>query len=190
MLTLLWRVPLAVLLVVEILSATIITDVQPSFTIFGLILQSTVTWLAFEIMYWYIRKHKKKLFWWIPVSIVIPVYLDAIGDYLFWYDQFRYYDAVLHFIVPAVITSVLANIIPQFRPNILKQSLWPFMIASLVIVIGVVYEIEEYLEDLIFGSNRLGDGFDTANDLLMDVLGALLPAVIIYIYTRIKRAKR
>lgn len=50
---------------------------------------------------------------------------------------------------------------------------------SLSVVIQVVYELEEYVEDLLTGSNRLGDGFDTANDLMLGLFGAMLGALVI-----------
>ncbi|MBU0963868.1 hypothetical protein KKC06_02410, partial [Patescibacteria group bacterium] len=43
---------------------------------------------------------------------------------------------------------------------------------------GVLYELEEYLEDVFTGGNRLGSGVDTANDMMWNTIGALIVVLI------------
>jgi len=52
-----------------------------------------------------------------------------------------------------------------------------------------MYEIEEYLEDYFTGSHRLGDGLDTAEDLMFNIVGGLVVLSIIVIYLKIKEKR-
>ncbi len=55
---------------------------------------------------------------------------------------------------------------------------------------SVFYEIEEYLEDILTGSNRLGDGFDTANDLALGILGGILAAILILKFPKLSISRK
>lgn len=49
-------------------------------------------------------------------------------------------------------------------------------------IFAVLYEVEEYLEDYFFQTNRLGDGPDTANDLMLNLFGGALLIVCLMGY--------
>ena len=72
----------------------------------------------------------------------------------------------------------------NFSISLRCKLLFVFCILS---TLGTIYEIEEYLEDVFFHSNRLGDGYDTANDLLMNNSGAFITLLIIYLIWHVRR---
>ncbi|MBI2415521.1 MAG: hypothetical protein HYV33_02540 [Candidatus Kerfeldbacteria bacterium] len=159
-----WRLPLAVLASTEVLSALDIIPLQPVFTDVGLLLVCLAVWLAFELTSRYLTA------WWMVLPGVIALYLDAGGDYWHWYATVPYYDAALHAFGSGAVACWLWGV--------LRTHGW--LVLTSVISLGTVYEIEEYLEDVITGSHRLGDGPDTANDLLMNLLGVSLAIAVIH----------
>lgn len=179
-----WRGLLGGLVILEIVLFSMAVDTASTYTALGSLLQSVAALLGLEITYRYLRRRNVILRGWISNLIILMTLSDAAGDYLLFYDKFVHYDAYLHFTIPAVVTICLMGIVWSVRPTFLHWPSWPLLVATIVITAGVFYEIEEYLEDVLFGSHRLGDGFDTANDLSMNVLGAFLPALIMYFYLR------
>lgn len=185
----LWRIPLFVLMIVETASATRLITAQPSFTAAGLLLQVVVFYLFFEsVTYWLRKKYRRDLPWWTIGSLVTLIVSDAMGDYLDWYGNVFYFDSLLHLLFPA---AAIINVW-QLRRWLGLTTSYRFLaltIAPCIITLSAFYEIEEYLEDYLTGSHRLGDGFDTANDLLMGVLGSFLPILLGYLYKRFRHTK-
>jgi uncharacterized membrane protein YjdF len=54
-----------------------------------------------------------------------------------------------------------------------------FMAYMTSVLFAVLYEMQEYLEDVFSGSHRLGDGPDTANDLLLNLIGGLVTVLLV-----------
>jgi len=186
----LWRIPLFVLMIVEAASAFNLIKAQPSFTASGLFLQSLVFYIFFETVFHWIRtRHQRVPPWWVAGSLVGLVVLDALGDYLNWYGTQTYFDSGLHFLLPAAAVVGYWQLRKTLGLPTTYRFLW-FTVAPCILTLGALYEIEEYLEDYFTGSHRLGDGFDTANDLLMDLLGAFAPIVLVYLYQRARRVKK
>jgi len=184
-----WRIPLLTLILVEGASFLHLIEAQPSFTTAGLLLQSFVFLIFFEWFHHYIyTKHGRLLPWWIVSGIVLCIVLDATGDYLGWYGSLWYFDTVLHFSLPAAAVAGFWGIRKTLGLETSFSYLW-WTVAPCVTTLGAMYEMEEYLEDYFTGSHRLGDGFDTANDLLMDFLGAFSPVIIVYIIKKVSRGQ-
>ena len=62
----------------------------------------------------------------------------------------------------------------------ISLALMLFISISFVGFFGSLYEIEEYLEDAYYHHRqvRLGDGQDTANDLLMNLVGGFAASAV------------
>lgn len=111
------------------------------------------------------------------------LFVDALGDVLHLYGRFGWYDQFAHLVGGAVVGLVAFNVFWQLEvAGRIRLGGWLRGISVVAIgaLMGVLYEIEEYLEDLWKWHRqvRLGDGPDTANDLLLNILGALVVAVI------------
>ena len=75
-----------------------------------------------------------------------------------------------------------------FKAGRLKLSL--FLAAASTISLGALYEVEEYAEDLLFNTNRLGPGADTADDLLLNIFGVATTVIFITIYYLITHKRK
>ena len=125
--------------------------------------------------------------------------MDAAGDFFHLYGKITWWDQVAHYGVSAIMAFTLFAVINAFWIDKFKYSLLfkegrlklaLFLAATSSISLGAIYEMEEYLEDVLFHTNRLGPGTDTANDLTMNVAGVLTMVTIISIHYMITRRRK
>lgn len=111
--------------------------------------------------------------------------IDFVGDVLGFYRRWEWYDQLVHFVSgPVLVASLilacerLADYFHWNAPRALTYSL----ALGITTIFAVLYEIEEYSEDFFYQTNRLGDGPDTVNDLLMNLIGAsvLILGLVVY----------
>lgn len=183
------RLLLGILLLFELSNQFGLLHFTLDFTWFGLVITGAVIWLFVEGASYILEKRSGRP---IPgiifLLVLVAVYVDALGDILHFYGRFYWYDEVAHLIGGATAAGILFFMVwTSLRHKIkaLGISLFSLGISSFL---GVLYEIEEYLEDLLTGSHRLGDGPDTASDLLFNTLGALfvIGLMVSYFYRRRK----
>lgn len=185
---LVWRILFGALLAFEILVFLKLIPITPTFTTFGLLLTLGGVWIGVEYTY-HLFKHKEythSLPGWTTLLIPLTVYLDASGDFLHFYTIFPQYDAFLHFINPAIgclwAWQFLHVLYPKVPTRFVLFASSMFMISA-----SALYEVEEYLEDVLTGSHRLGTAWDTGNDLVMDMLGTLLSVILILLFLHHKQ---
>jgi hypothetical protein len=162
------------------------------FSWLGLVITSLASWLGLELIYILVkRKYNYTLSGFIFVLPAIGISFDAFGDIFKWYSKFSWYDQVAHFlgsgIVAVFIFLIMHSILFQKQK---KLSNWfaAFFAFSWANVFGILYEIEEYLESYFLKNNRLGDRFDTPNDLLFNMFGALV--FVLFALFFLKRSNR
>lgn len=173
-----WRSSLGGLLLFELFVLFGWVNLQPTFTTLGLMITAIAGWATLEWVSIYLRQGASKLLpWWVVCIVVGAVYLDAAGDFIHLYDRIRFFDAILHLIIPFIFGVCLIWVL-RIRHAALPQSLIVWLGVTITVSFGTLYEIEEYLEDVFTGSNRFGDAFDTGSDLVLDVLGAALAGVV------------
>lgn len=170
---------MAALFLFELLGADNFYQAKIVFTWFGLLITSMVVWLMVEGASFYLsKKTGQPLSGWAMLVAVGALYLDALGDIFGFYNwnfQGLWYDQIAHFwgglAAGAVVFSVMSALI---RAGIMKMNRTALFILTVALtgLLGQFYEIEEYLEDYFRGSNRLGDGVDTANDMLLNIIGS------------------
>ncbi|MCU0679107.1 MAG: hypothetical protein MUC28_01505 [Planctomycetes bacterium] len=188
------------LIIFEILNFLKILELNTQFTWLGLVLTSIFVLTLLEIT---AHKYKKKkghyLHWTIWVIAVTALSLDAAGDFLHLYGKIGWWDQVVHYSVNAIVAFTLFAVInafwiDKFRYSLLlkegRLKLALFLAATSTVSLGALYEVEEYLEDVFFDTNRLGPGADTANDLAMNILGALTTVAIVTIYYLITHKRK
>lgn len=158
------------------------------FSWLGLVVTALAVWISLEIIIYYSRK---KLSYTLPsLILVIPacdVFLDALGDILHWYGKFFWYDQLMHALGGATGTGIVFFIslgIVQKRQIKLPNWFLGLFSFSLANVFGILYELEEYAESLFLHNNRLGDRFDTPNDLFWNMIGSLVCLGVIYLFVR------
>lgn len=188
------RILLAGLIIYELLNQFKILNHPLAFTWLGLVLTSSIIWLLLEIVSFYTQK---KCGW--PISglamltAVAVVYLDALGDIFLLYARYGWYDKAAHFVGGAAATGIVFSVIRslvdcrRIKLGFFGMGFFSWMTAGFL---GIIYELEEYFEDYFTGSHRLGDGFDTANDLFLNLVGAFVIIIIISLKLYVSRRNR
>lgn len=187
------RIAFIALLIFEAANYYRVLHFTVDYTWFGLLITSLAVFLFLEIGNRILKTRLHASLHWTawPLSFGM-VACDAFGDMLHLYGQLDWYDRVIHLLGGAAATVIIYSIFT----SVARAHEWrhPHHLSllfslGLATTFGVLYEIEEYLEDWANLTNRLGDGPDTANDLLMNLLGSLAVVFIIGI-TRYARKRR
>ncbi len=182
------RFAFAAWLLVEILSWAGVFPLSLEFTWLGLVLTASLAWLALEVISWRLRKVGAGNLWgWTFLAALLSQCTDAFGDILRLYGTYGWYDQVAHIVGGAVVALVFYNIFYNLQGHgslrLTKGWMYTFSIFSSM-AIGSLYELEEYGEDVLFHSNRLGSAFDTGNDMLMNTIGAIVLVLSIVLARR------
>ncbi len=168
------------LIIFEFLNFVGVLKFPLDFSWLGLIITAAIVWLVIELTAYFL-KNPQFLKIALPLSFV-GIFIDFSGDIFRFYSQFGWYDAFAHFSAVTIVAYLIYLTSKKITAdNRIVQSL---LILGLSNLFGALYEIEEYLEDLIIRDGkwlRLGDGPDTANDLLFNLLGSLAIVFILNI---------
>lgn len=187
------RLLFAGLILFELLNEVELLNFTLDFTWLGLAITSLSVLVILELAFFYLRKKNVAVHGRILFLAAIVVYLDAFGDIFKFYSRFGWYDKTLHFFASAVVILVAFEFITclkragGFSLGLTGCGILAALIASFA---GVLYEIEEYLEDYFRSTNRLGDGPDTVNDLMMNLLGAMMILGIIALIDKYNERQR
>lgn len=177
------------LIIFELLNVLKILKLNTQFTWVGLLITSIFAFVFVELIAYKYRKEKNhNLHWLVWFLVAFGLSIDAFGDFFHLYGRLSWWDQFVHFFASGIVNFtvfvvVAAFFVEGFRYNLLMKT-GRFNLALLIsstsaISLGVLYEIEEYMEDLIFHTNRLGPGTDTANDLLFNFCGIVASVIII-----------
>jgi len=138
-------------------------------------------------------KISNTLYWIILLSILFSMG----GGFIFrFYEIFNYYDTIVHFLNGGIIVVISFAVIKYFVED--SNDHIPLIIFVAVLMslsLGTLWEIYEFLIDVIFGSNMqrykdvhtniefIGQKalMDTMIDLIVDTLGAILAGILLYI---------
>ncbi len=169
------RLFFAALFIFELLNFFGVLNFPLAFTWLGLIVTLVVTVLVLELINLLWRWLGMTLHWSNWTLAFLVIFIDVLGDIFQWYARWPWFDQVAHGIGGSLAAIFFINVLKNYwqitaqRRSVLMTALVAY---SLSMTVSAWYEIEEYLEDYFTGSQRLGDGPDTANDLLMGALGA------------------
>jgi len=180
------------LIIFEILNYLKILQFNTQYTWLGLVITAVFTLAVLEITaYKYKQKKGHYLHWSVWIIITIALSLDAAGDFFHLYGNIAWWDQVVHYFNSVIICFTLFAVINAFYVDKFKFSLLLkegrlklalFLSATSTVSLGALYEMEEYLEDVFFHTNRSGLGTDTANDITMNLLGTLTIVVVVCVY--------
>ncbi len=188
------------LIIFEILNFLRILQFNTQFTWLGLVITSVFILTLLEITACKYRQKKGHyLHWSIWIIVTIALSLDAAGDFFHLYEKIFWWDKAVHYSVSAIMAFTLFVVINAFWIDKFKYSLLLkegrlklalFLATASTVSMGALYEVEEYLEDIFFHTNRLGPGTDTANDLSLNILGAITTVIIVSVYYAITRKRK
>ncbi|MFH1597502.1 MAG: hypothetical protein ABIB97_00325 [Patescibacteria group bacterium] len=131
-------------------------------------------------LYWQ-KKFKIELPWIVIWSVAIGVWLDAVGNFAHYYVDLAWYDDFTHVVGTMTVAVALfvilrsLNRIGQIKVSRFVLSLFT---VSLSVMLSSFYEITEYWGDMMFNTYRIGDRFDTASDLMWNLLGAVVVVLV------------
>lgn len=184
------RILFFLLMIFELLNLVGVFHLSLQFTWRGLLTTSIAVFIFLEIAgYFYHQKKGDFLHWIVWLLALISIGLDVIADIFHLYARFSWWDQTLHSFTSAVICFIVFIVISAFWLDTFKFSLLKgharlrlalFLAATSTMTIAALYEVEEYTEDLIFGTNRLGPGTDTANDLMFNGMGIIIMVIVLW----------
>ena len=193
------RIFFAGLFIFELLNYLKILQFSLEYTWLGLVITSAISFTVLEIT---AHKYKKikgyHLHWLMWLIVAAGLSLDAAGDFFHLYGRYFWWDQFVHIFVSAVVCFTLFIVINAFWIDKFKFSLLfsagrlklsIFLAATTTLSLSALYEIEEYAEDVLFHTNRLGPGADTANDLFCNLTGVLAAVFFILIYYSFTRKR-
>jgi uncharacterized membrane protein YjdF len=183
------RLVILALIVFEVLNLIGILNFTLDFSWFGLIVTSGVTFIIVEAIYYYFREKGTALPIFPYIMVALGLWLDAMGDVGHFYGRYEWYDQLAHLFGGASVMSVALGIVTRYTTKF-KLSVAAIIFASLAFtaLFGDLYELEEYLEDELYHKRtvRLGDGPDTANDIMLNLTGGLIAGAV---YLAIRKKK-
>lgn len=161
-----------------------------------MITTSLFVWLTLEIVSLFLkRKNLASFSHSFFILGFVPTMVDFFGDVLRFYDRFYWYDRAAHFFAAfclALASFVILNSLRKSDYFNWSFGLLLFVVFSVTLIGGALYEIEEYLEDRLYWGFqlRLGNGPDTAEDIAFDILGGLSVVFLAFIYNRFKNDRK
>lgn len=184
------RILFLILIAFELLNGFGVLRVPLDFSWFGLIVTSGVAWASIELLFGK-AGNEKKLRIALPMA-VMAVLLDMAGDVFRLYSRIIWYDRALHVIGGAAV-AYLVYLLAERALSALRPGMRALVVVGATSLLGTAYEVEEWLEDAwVHGQMlRLGDGPDTADDLLMNIIGAgIVMAIVLFYEARKKKHEK
>lgn len=182
------RILFAGWLLFEFLNWINVLHFELDFSWLGLLLTAGFVWFGMEIVSFQLEKRTGQ-------GLSSPVFFlglvgiswDAIGDVSRFYSKFGWYDNAAHVIGGALATLVIFSIFDRLnKAKIiqLESTLLDFVSLAIASFLGLLYEIEEFLEEIWFGHDRLGDAYDTVMDLLLNIVGGLIILAVLFFFRK------
>lgn len=124
-------------------------------------------------------------------SLIVVMILLAWGEVLGVYDSLSFYDNIVHFSVPLLVTGMLyllmvrLGVLPELSDLKQVHQKFGFFLTVLMMgmAIGAGWEIIEWTLDSTTGSNLVISTTDTATDLIWDTMGATGSAIILVLWS-------
>ena len=124
--------------------------------------------------------------WEINFLIALSLYLHVAGHISGFYDTFSpLYDKIAHFISAitiAILGFVLVFLLEQFSEQRCTRFMIVYFIVMFTMGLGAIWEIYEFVLDMLFGLQLQHGLEDTMWDLIFDLAGALIIASMANFY--------
>jgi len=142
------------------------------------------------------KSYKISLPWELNLLILFPLLLHMGGIVREWYDLFYpFYDKFAHLISSmaiAIFGFISVIIIDHYVDsiNIENKYFLAFFVVIFTVTMGVFWEIGEFLSDMFFGTSIQPSLADTMWDLIVDLAGGVIIAVLgTYYSTNVSRER-
>lgn len=139
------------------------------------------------------RRFDITLPWILNFFIVFALYLNMAGIYLEWYIQYSpFYDKFSHFfgsITVALLSFVYVAIIERYSKIKLGRINSFIFIIIFTMALGGLWEIIEFSTDQLLGTKNQYGLEDTMYDLIFDLIGGVVVAIISYMNFDVMKKK-
>lgn len=112
--------------------------------------------------------------------IVLALFVHVLGSFSGFYDNLPGWDHLTHAMSASLIAAlgfILVVSIDKYAESIyLPQAFLALLIVMLTMAVGVIWELMEYMIDVLTGSHLQYSLDDTMKDLVFDAIGGLLVA--------------
>ncbi|MBU0707756.1 hypothetical protein KKG41_05290 [Patescibacteria group bacterium] len=119
---------------------------------------------------------------WIAAWLVaLGIWFDAAGNFAGLYGRILWWDKPAHCVSSMAVTAVFWFIIVRLnQQGRIRLSSWLINLfsVSLTMLISSIYEVTELIGDSFWPTNRITDLYDSADDLMWNLLGAIFIVLI------------
>ncbi len=118
----------------------------------------------------------------IDLLITIALVMHIGGGILNAYQTITYYDIITHFVssfLVAFLAFVIIYILHVYWDGlIMDKYAMAFLVVIVTVAMGVIWEYNEWVTDMIFGTNEQWGYADTLKDLFIDLLAGVFMAIV------------
>lgn len=167
--------------------------VEPTYTTRPLLVFSAVAGLLVSFAFAFVPTRRPRTLKAVEAAVLLAFAGHVVGHAFGVYQNWPPYDTVLHFSVP-LITPLILYALSQSSPWLWDwRKVSPLEVAiylfALAVTFGTLWEILEFGMDTFFGTKEQDDLADTMIDLIADVSGATLGALLGGYATKVGREK-
>jgi uncharacterized membrane protein YjdF len=146
---------------------------EPAYSWIGLIVTAAAVWALVE----WINPPDA---WW-PIFFA-GLFVDAIADIFLLYTTVDWWDRMMHLMGGVLLALGSWHCLHRAVRFNRISLVWRFLLVlGLVALFGTLYELMEWGVDLLYGydSRALGSGADTVEDIMLNLVGALVTVSIL-----------
>ncbi len=139
--------------------------------------------LAFSFLPMLLRKNYQiSIPWLLEFLIFLALFLHVWGGVMGLYGKYEWWDTMTHFVSTFMLAVVALTIIYVMHTywNGLTMDIRAIMVFTIFIAafLGAMWEVMEWSTDQIFGTHEQNGLDDTMKDLVMDMAGAMIAAML------------
>ncbi|MFA5106835.1 MAG: hypothetical protein WC497_00740 [Patescibacteria group bacterium] len=178
-------VSLAVLIVVELGTHYDSWDRQVALSITNIIGGG-----VYLLIYYFLKRRGITLPWIAAWLVALGIWFDALGNFQHFFGRILWWDKLAHFTGSLPPATVFWAVLYGFgKKGTIRLPNWlaGLFAVCLTVTLSVLYEISEYIGDLNFPTHRITDLYDTVDDLMYNLLGAVAVVIICLLIYRKKQ---
>ncbi len=117
----------------------------------------------------------------LAVAVALGVWFDALGNFVHFYGRFLWWDKLAHGFGTAAVSVGFAALLARLESRgalHLKPGLHVLFAVALGMLAASVYEVSELIGDQLFHLERIIDLYDTADDLMWNLIASIPAAAL------------
>jgi len=140
----------------------------------------------------WLNRRGRRLSMIVIATVLAAIWLDALGNFQHFYASYWWWDRLTHGIGGLAASALFIDLYLNWRstaaPELWRMYLWlGFLVGQFV---SAMYEVSEWLGDILFNTHRVQGPFDSPRDLFFNLLGGLIAATLFVIARRWSRREQ